>query len=177
MRVLSRLMPLRWRSPARRLEAYPPYRFMAVRVLELSPDWRQVRILLPLNARTRNPGGGMFGGAMAALADPIPALSCNRVFPGHRVWTRALQLDFRREGRGDLELRYRLEPAVEQQIGAELAQQGRATPTLELGFFDTAGRLCARVSNTVAIRPADYRPAAPRQSEPAARRRIARGKT
>ena len=57
---------------------------MGLRVLELSDDWRRVRLLLPL-AGNRNPGGGMFGGAMACLADPIAALACSRVFPGHQV--------------------------------------------------------------------------------------------
>ena len=31
---------------------------------------------------SRNPGGVMFGGYQAALADPIAALACARVFPG-----------------------------------------------------------------------------------------------
>ena len=124
----------------------------------LDPQWRQVRILLPLAGANRNPGGGMFGGAVAALADPIGALACNRVFPGHTVWTRAMSLDFRREGRSDLELRFDLDPAQEAAIGEELGQRGRSTPTLEYGFWDTADRLCVQVKNTVAIRPAGYIP-------------------
>ena len=145
-------------SPARRLEWYPPFRTMRVRVLELAPDWRHARLLLPL-AANRNPGGGMFGGAMACLADPIAALSSNRVFPGHQVWTRDLRLDFRREGRTDLELRFRFDPALEQRVRNELAERGRATPEFEYGFFDTRGRVCAQVLCRVAIRPGDYRPA------------------
>ena len=90
MRMAVRRMLGQTGSPARRLEGYPPLRALRVRVLELSPDWRRARILLPLNSRNRNPGGGMFGGAMACLADPIAALACNRVFPGHQVWTREL---------------------------------------------------------------------------------------
>lgn len=100
----------------------------------------------------------MFGGAIAALADPIPALACNRVYPGHTVWTRAMSLDFRREGRTDLELRFDLDPAQEAEIRAELARRGRSTPSFEFGFWDTAGRLCVQVKNTVAIRPDGYLP-------------------
>ena len=68
-------------SDARLLEMYPPFVPMRIRVLELAAGWRTVRILLPLNAMSRNPGGVMFGGWQAALADPIAALSCARVFP------------------------------------------------------------------------------------------------
>lgn len=145
-------------SPSRRLVWYPPFWHMSVKVLELSPDWRSTRLLLPLNGHNQNDGGGMFGGAYAALADPIPALVCNRVFPGHQLWTRTLRLDFRREGRSDMELRFVLSDQQEQAIREELARRGRATPAFEYGFYDNKGRLCVQVHNSVAIRPGDYRP-------------------
>jgi acyl-coenzyme A thioesterase PaaI-like protein len=130
---------------------------MRVRVLELRPDWREIRLMLPL-AANRNPGGGMFGGAMACLADPIAALACNRVFPGHKVWTRELRLDFRHEGRSDMELRFVFDPALEARVRGELAERGRATPDFEYGFFDAHDRRCVGVDCRVAIRPDNYRP-------------------
>ena len=132
---------------------------MHVRVVELSADWRRVRLLLPL-ARNRNPGGGMFGGAMACLADPIAALACNRDFPGHQVWTRDLSLDFAREGRSDMELRFELTTEHEREIAHELELRGRATPQFQYGFYDMRGRRCVTIGSRVAIRPGDYRPAA-----------------
>ncbi|MCU7807497.1 MAG: PaaI family thioesterase, partial [Candidatus Thiodiazotropha sp. (ex Semelilucina semeliformis)] len=59
-------------SAARHLERFPPFQLLGIRVLELDENWRRVRILLPLNADNRNPGGSMFGGSIASLADPIP---------------------------------------------------------------------------------------------------------
>ena len=149
-------------SPKRRLEWYPPFRSMRVRVLELAEDWRQVRLLLPL-APNRNPGGGMFGGAMACLADPIAALACNAVFPGHKVWTRALSLDFTRESRTDMQLRFVFEPGMEDEIRDQLHERGRATPAFEYAFYDTHGQVCATVRCRVAIRSADYQPAVTKQ--------------
>ena len=143
--------------PAQRLEWYPPFRAMRVKVLVLENDWRDVRLLLPL-ARNRNLGGGMFGGAVACLADPVAALACARVFPGHEVWTRKLVLDFRHEARTDLELRFRFDAGQELDIGGELQRRGRATPTFEYSFFDTRERACVGVTCRVAIRPAGYRP-------------------
>ncbi len=144
-------------APARRLEWYPPFRALRLKVLELDTDWRRVRLLLPL-APNRNPGGGMFGGAMACLADPIAALACNRVFPGHQVWTRELQLDFRHEGRSDMELRFVFDGEQERVIRERLAARGRATPLFEYAFFDRTGRVCVDIRCRVAIRPHDYRP-------------------
>lgn len=118
-----------------------------------------MRLMLPL-AANRNPGGGMFGGAMACLADPIAALVCNRCFPGHQLWTRDLTLDFRHESRTDMELRFVLDPDKERAIREELAERGRATPQFEYGFYNAQDELCVQVHCRVAIRPNDYRPAA-----------------
>jgi hypothetical protein len=126
---------------------------MGIKVIELSKDWRLVRIQLPLTPRTRNPGGTMFGGAVAALADPIPALACDRIFPGNAVWTRELHVDFRQPGIADLELRFEFGNDIEQQVSEELHDQGRSTPCFEFGFYLPDGELSAWITNRVAIRP------------------------
>lgn len=145
-------------SPKRRLELYPPFRAMRIRITEMADDWSSATIVLPLNRHNRNPGGGMFGGAMASLADPIPALMCARLFPGHSVWTRAMTIDFRREGRSDLTLRIAIASGQRQEIGQELKTRQRATPDFEYAYYDDKGHLCAQVINKVAIRPAGYKP-------------------
>ena len=138
---------------AKRLETFPPFASMGVRVVELSDDWRGLRVLLPLNERNRNPGGSMFGGAVAALADPIPALACNRLFPGHAVWTRILKVEFLRPGVADLELRFDFDTGIEEQVRNDLKSKGRSSPHFEFGFYLPDGELSAWVSNQVAIRP------------------------
>ena len=141
---------------ARLLELYPPFVPMRIKVLEITKDWRTVRILLPLNARSRNPGGVMFGGYQAALADPIAALACARVFPGYSVWTRAMSISFDHGGNSDLEMRFALTLEQENAIRIELERKGRSTPTFEYGYFRSDGVRCTAVRNTVAIRRRGY---------------------
>lgn len=143
-------------SAKKRLELYPPLRALRIRVVHLSPDWRDVRIKLPLIPRTSNRGGGIFGGAIAALADPIAALAIGRNIPGHSIWTRSLNIDFIAEGRTDLELRFTLSEDTVNRIRSEITKRGRATPAFEYGFYDTSGKLCAKIHCRVAIRPAGY---------------------
>jgi len=141
---------------ARRLEFFPPFRELKIQVLELHEHWRSVRILLPLNEANRNPGGTMFGGCIASLADPIPALACHRNFPEYAVWTRELHVDFRRPGTSDLELRFELPLASIESIGRELDLRDRSTPMFEFGFYDREDRLVVWVKNRVAIRPQGF---------------------
>ncbi|KHF24414.1 hypothetical protein BOV90_10365 [Solemya velum gill symbiont] len=144
-------------SPERRLEFYPPFRAMRIRVLRMENDGRKVVIRLPLNSFNRNPGGGMFGGAMASLADPIAALMCANIFPGNAVWTRHMEIDFIHEARTDLELRFSMDEEQEEIISKTLESKGRATPVFEYGFYDERDRLCAKIINRVAIRPNGYK--------------------
>jgi acyl-coenzyme A thioesterase PaaI-like protein len=144
-------------SDARLLELYPPFVPMRIKVLEISDNWRAVRILLPLNARSRNPGGVMFGGWQAALADPVAALACARVFPGYSVWTRAMTISFDHGGNSDLEMRFSLTPEQEQVVRMELERDGRSTPTFEYAYVRKDGVRCTLIRNTVAIRPKGYR--------------------
>jgi hypothetical protein len=144
-------------SDARLLEWYPPFRPMRIKVLEIRDNWRAVRILLPLNAKSRNPGGVMFGGYQAALADPIAALACARVFPGYSVWTRSMTISFDHGGTSDLEMRFSLTPEQEAAIRMELERDGRSTPSFEYGYFRQDGVRCTVISNTVAIRPRGYK--------------------
>ena len=150
---------LKFIPEGRRFELYPAFAMMRVKVLEIGDGWRSVRIRLPLNSVSRNPGGVMFGGFQACLADPIAALVCSRVFPGYSVWTRAMSVDFQKGGSTDLELRFQMDPAQEAAIAEELRQKGRATPNFEYGYYLTDGSLCTLVKNTVAIRPKGYKKA------------------
>lgn len=155
-RLIAAVAERRWISDNKLLEWYPPFLWMRIRVLEMSDNWRRVRIRLPLNSISRNPGGVMFGGFQAALADPIPALACARVFPGYSTWTRSMTVVFEHGGTTDLELRFEFSPQQEAAIRAELAAKGRATPEFLYGFFLRDGTLCTTIRNTVAIRPRGY---------------------
>lgn len=158
--LMNRFIRWMWRlnavSDKRKIELYPPFFLMRVKVLEIRDDWRYVRMKLPLNTFSKNPGGVMFGGYQAALADPVAALACARVFPGYSVWTRAMSIDFQLGGRTDLELVFEFPKVQELAIAEELEAKGRATPTFEYAFHLADGTRCTVIRNTVAIRPKGY---------------------
>ena len=150
------LIKLRFLSPRRRFEWYPPYFLMRVKVIALAEDWSMARIRLPLNWLSANASGNMFGGYQASLADPVPALACLKKFPGYRVVTKKLELDFIRVGNSSLVLHFDFDTQTEQDIRQALETHGRATPCFEMTYVREDGQVCTRIKNTVAIRPEGY---------------------
>ena len=145
------LSKLRFISARRRLEMYPPFWLMRIKVLELDRNWDHVRIRLPLNWVSANAAGNMYGGYQASLADPIPALACLRKFPGYRVATKKLELDFVRGGNSNLVLRFDFEQKQAESIRQELDEHGRATPCFHMTYVREDGEICTHIKNTVAI--------------------------
>ena len=143
-------------SDKTRLEWYPPWWMMHIKIIQLEDNWRHIRIKLPLTWVAKNMGGSMFGGFQASLADPIAPLACAKVFPEYDVWTRHLSIDFRLVGNSDLELRFDFPKAQEEEIANELKKKGRSTPVFEYGFYRGDGECCTKISCAVAIRPAFY---------------------
>ena len=160
LNLLRLMRRARFLSTRRRIEWYPPFWLMRVKVVELDDGWLKVRLRLPLTAVSRNLGGSMFGGYQAAIADPIAPIACAKQFPGYDVWTRSLYLDYEHPGDSDLELRFVFDPDLRERIDSELRRKGRSTPEFEYGLYRGDGQRCTRVHCRVAIRPRSYaRPA------------------
>jgi len=143
-------------SESRRFSWYPPFWMMRVKVLELADDWSHVRIKLPLTWISANAAGNMFGGFQANLADPVPAIACVQQFPGYRVATKKLELDFIRVGSSDLTLHFDFSKEHIAAIQKELDEHGRATPCFEMSYQREDGEICTVIKNTIAIRPKGY---------------------
>lgn len=150
------LSKLSFLSARRRFELYPPYFLMRVKVIALAEDWTMARIRLPLNWGSANAAGNMFGGYQASLADPVPALACLKKFPGYRVATKKLEIDFIRVGNSSLILHFDFDAQAEHDIRQALAEHDRATPCFTMSYVREDGQICTRIKNTVAIRPSGY---------------------
>lgn len=101
-------------------------------------------------------GNAMFGGNQASTADPIAALACARLFPDYDAWTRYLEVDFRRPGDSNLELRFEFPADTEAKIRQDLKKKGRSNPEFTYSFFTESGAECTHITCTVAIRKRNY---------------------
>lgn len=86
---------------------FPAYRGTGGRVTYIAGDWREVRVQLPLNWRTRNYVGTTFGGSLYGAVDPFYMIMLIKILgPDYIVWDKAASIRFRRPGRSTLYARF-----------------------------------------------------------------------
>ena len=136
----------------KRLEWYPPFWFMGVKIRSVAPDFTHLHAHIPLRWYFKNMHGSMFGGFMCAVADPLPALLCSKIFKGVQVWTKGLRVDFLKPARTGLDFHITIpDPAIET-MRADLDSRGRASQDFQFDIVDARRRVVASVTNTVFVR-------------------------
>jgi acyl-coenzyme A thioesterase PaaI-like protein len=135
------------------LNWFPAYRGTGARVDFIAPDWREVRLRLPLNRRTRNYVGTIFGGSMYGAIDPIYMIMLIKILgPEFVVWDKAATIRFRRPGRSTLFAAFSLSDADLHGIRAEVARAGKSEPRFVVELKDEAGEVCAICEKVLSIR-------------------------
>lgn len=99
-----------------------------------------------------NGHGSMFGGAMLAATDPIPALQLSRIFPKMVVWSKAHDIVFKKPALSKLTTQVMLEDYRLQQIGEILRKEGKYVGSFHYPLYDVKGDIVAEVRSTVYLR-------------------------
>jgi len=82
---------------------FPAYRGTGGRLVYVADDFKEIHIKLPLNWRTRNYVGTIYGGSMYASLDPIYMLMLIKILgPEFTVWDKAAKIRFRKPGKDTL---------------------------------------------------------------------------
>lgn len=90
---------------------FPAYRGTGGRVIYISDDFHEVKVKLPLNWRTRNYVGTIYGGSIYASIDPIYMLMLMHIIGDeYIVWDKAAKIRFKKPGRETLYADFLLTP-------------------------------------------------------------------
>lgn len=139
---------LRWR-----LNFFPAYRRTGARVTFIADDMHEVHVALPLNWKTRNYVGTLFGGSIYAAVDPIyMVMFIHLLGPGYVVWDKAARIEFKRPGRTTLRAKIRVEPEELAEIRARLDETEKLDRTYRIEVVDEAGTVCAVVEKDIYFR-------------------------
>ncbi|HJW09598.1 MAG TPA: DUF4442 domain-containing protein [Holophagaceae bacterium] len=151
-------MPESWSSRLSRwtFNFWPCYRGTGGRVTFIAADWSEIRVKLPLNLRTRNYVGTIFGGSLYAAIDPFYMLMLiKRLGPGFIVWDKSASVRFRKPGKGKLTAIMRLEDEELAEVRRLLETESRIDRTYRVTFVDGSGAVYTEVDKVVQIRRGD----------------------
>lgn len=131
---------------------YPSFRRTGARVTYLSADLRTLRVKLPLNWRTCNPAGTLFGGSLYAATDPLYAtllyLALGR---DYIIWDKAATIRYKKPGRRTLYAECHLAEAEIAFIEAELERSPSVDREYEVMLTDADGTVHTVVQKTLYI--------------------------
>ena len=132
---------------------FPAYRRTGARITYISSDLREIRIKLPLNWRTRNYVGTIFGGSMFAAVDPIYMLMYIKLLgPKYVVWDKAASIQYKRPGRSTLYATFEVDQEELDAIRAELEQKDKLDRVYQVELIDEEGSVCASIEKTIYFR-------------------------
>ena len=132
---------------------FPAFRGTGARITYIAGDYREMHVELPLNWRTRNYVGTIFGGSLYGAVDPHYMIMLIKILgPGYTVWDKAATIRFRKPGRGKLFARFLLDETEIAMI-RQLTETGQPIDRVyQVDLVDTAGVVHASVEKTVYIR-------------------------
>lgn len=129
---------------------FPAFRATGARVIYLSEDMRKLRIKLPLNLRTRNIHGTLFGGAMYAATDPLYAILVKVALgPGFIIWDKAGAIRYKKPGRSALYAECSLSDAQVAAMRKRLEFEPSVDLNYEIELVDERGVVHAVVQKTI----------------------------
>ena len=136
-----------------RFNIFPAYRGTGGRVTYISSDRREVRVKLPLNWRTRNYVGTIYGGSLYGAVDPHYMVMLIRILgPEYVVWDKAASIRFLKPGRSTLYARLVIDDEELRTIKQALEHQKSIDRHYTVELTDAAGVVHATVEKTIYIR-------------------------
>ncbi len=131
---------------------FPAFRGTGGRVTHISNDWREVRVRLPLNWRTRNYVGTTFGGSLYGCVDPFyMVMLIHNLGPNYVVWDKAATIRFKKPGRATLYARFMLSEEELAAIKETLQRERSVDRIYQVDLADAEGVVHASVEKIVYI--------------------------
>jgi acyl-coenzyme A thioesterase PaaI-like protein len=131
---------------------FPAYRGTGARIMNIEPDWSEISVKVPLNWRTRNYVGVIYGGSMYGAVDPLYMMMLlNRLDDEYVVWDKAASIDFKKPGRETLYGTCRITDEEIAAIEADLRDQESTERVYTVRLTDENGTVHAVIRKTVYV--------------------------
>ncbi len=155
---LAKLSPT-WRARMVRLgfNFHPAFRGTGGRVVHVAKDLRHIRIRLPLNWKTRNIVGSLYGGSLFAITDGAhPMMLMAALGNGYIVWDKAASIVYKKPGYTTLFADFSMPAEEIAEIHRLLKLHPELDRTYRVELKDEHGTVHSVVERTVYIADKNY---------------------
>ena len=129
---------------------FPAFRRTGGRITYISHDYKCIRLKIPLNWKTRNYVGTIFGGSMFAAVDPIfMVMFINLLGPEYIVWDKSASIQYRKPGRTTLSAEFVVDETELNTIKEELNKNEKIDKIYKVELIDNLNNVCAIVEKTL----------------------------
>jgi acyl-coenzyme A thioesterase PaaI-like protein len=137
----------------RRINWYPPYLGMGIRVKTYQPDFTRFEVELRARWYNRNLFGTHFGGSLYAMCDPFFVfIVMMNLGSGYIVWDKSARIEFLLPAKGTIIGVFEISRERLEEIRADVDALGRNTYHFEAALVDATGQTVARVLKEVYVR-------------------------
>jgi acyl-coenzyme A thioesterase PaaI-like protein len=137
----------------RMLNIWPPFLFSGIKVVEISKDFRQVKVRLKKKVLTSNYVGTLFGGSLFAMTDPFYMLMIlQNLGQDYIVWDKRSDIEYVSPGKSTVFAEFNLADEELDEIKSVVASEGKYLKWFEVDIKSTDGTVVAIVKKQIYIR-------------------------
>lgn len=132
---------------------FPAFRRTGGRLIYVADDWREVRVKLPLNWRTRNYVGTMFGGSLYAATDGQHMVMLLKLLGSdYIVWDKGASIRYKKPCRTTVYATFAIDERETDAIRKLLVTEPKIDRQYQVDWTDREGSIYATVETTIHIR-------------------------
>lgn len=150
---MSLAFKIRQRFLEKAIRFYGPFLGAAVKPVEISEDFRHIKVEMALTFYNKNYMGTQFGGSLYAMVDPWYMLMLiKNLGDDYIVWDKSATINFRKPGRGKVTAEFLLTQEKIDEVKAIVASQVKTDVHFLVEIKDETGKLIADVDKVVYVR-------------------------
>ena len=147
------IFDLRQRFLEKAINFYGPFVGAAVKLDEMSKDYRHAKVSMPLRFYNKNYMGTQFGGSLYSMVDPWYMLMLiKNLGRDYIVWDKGANIQFKKPGKGKVFAEFNLSQEVIDEIRAYVEVNTKMDYTFKVEVKDENGTLICQIDKVVYVR-------------------------
>jgi acyl-coenzyme A thioesterase PaaI-like protein len=138
------------------MNLFPPLFFNRIRIVKITPDFKQVNVRVRSSLLNRNLQRTIFGGTIFSAADPYYAIMYWQIFAHEgmktEAWLKEARIEFLKPAASHLDLHFELSSTDIETAKAELRANGKFSRWHEVEAKSKTGEVVARIHTLVYLR-------------------------